>query len=99
MKALMADPRVTRTRIHVLNVLREMLDHPGESITFSSLALSARVSRRTLYTHWGTVESAVAEAAFGAPPNLGHTHFMDVSSDVLRKLPVVLRELQTFRDR
>ena len=34
----------------------------GEPLTFSRLAEEAQVSRRTLYTHWGTVERVIGEA-------------------------------------
>lgn len=59
----MADPRIERTRIHVLTVTRRMIaDHTGEPLTFSRLAEEAQVSRRTLYTHWGTIERVIGEA-------------------------------------
>jgi AcrR family transcriptional regulator len=58
-----ADPRIERTRIHVLTVARTMLgERQGEPLTFSRLADRAQVSRRTLYTHWGTIERVIAEA-------------------------------------
>lgn len=34
----------------------------GEPLTFSRLADEAQVSRRTLYTHWGTIERVIGEA-------------------------------------
>ena len=59
----MADPRIERTRLHVLTVTRKMLsERSGEPLTFSRLAEEAQVSRRTLYTHWGTVERVIGEA-------------------------------------
>ena len=59
----MADPRIERTRLHVLTVTRRMLaERSGEPLTFSRLAEEAQVSRRTLYTHWGTVERVIGEA-------------------------------------
>ena len=59
----MADPRIERTRMHVLTVTRQMLsERSGEPLTFSRLAEAAQVSRRTLYTHWGTVERVIGEA-------------------------------------
>lgn len=59
----MADPRIERTRLHVLTVTRKMLsERTGEPLTFSRLAEEAQVSRRTLYTHWGTVERVIGEA-------------------------------------
>lgn len=59
----MADPRIERTRVHVLTVTRRLLaERSGEPLTFSRLAQEAQVSRRTLYTHWGTVERVIGEA-------------------------------------
>ena len=60
---LVADPRIERTRIHVLTVTRRLLaERTGEPLTFSRLAEQAQVSRRTLYTHWGTIERVIGEA-------------------------------------
>jgi AcrR family transcriptional regulator len=59
----MSDPRVQRTRLHVLNTAREMLgERSGEPLTLTSLATRAQVSRRTLYTHWGTIERVISDA-------------------------------------
>jgi AcrR family transcriptional regulator len=59
----MADPRIQRTRDHVLGVVRRMLATPSDApLTFTSLAAEAEVSRRTLYTHWGTVDRLIADA-------------------------------------
>jgi AcrR family transcriptional regulator len=43
----------------------------GETITLSSLAKEAEVSRRTLYVHWGTIEQVVSEAVSLAPGSDG----------------------------
>lgn len=57
------DPRITRTRLHVLLTARRMLmERSGEPLTFSSLSKEAQVSRRTLYVHWGTIEQVISEA-------------------------------------
>ena len=37
-------------------------ERTGEPLTFSRLAEEAQVSRRTLYTHWGTIERVIGEA-------------------------------------
>jgi AcrR family transcriptional regulator len=59
----MSDPRVQRTRLHVLNTARQMLgERSGEPLTLTSLATRAQVSRRTLYTHWGTIERVISDA-------------------------------------
>ena len=93
----MPDPRILRTRLHILDVLRDMLSRPGEAITFSSIAVAAQVSRRTLYTHWGSVETAVADATYGSQDSVERVGFLAVASDTMRKLPAVLRELEELR--
>jgi AcrR family transcriptional regulator len=66
------DPRIKRTRLHVLETTRRMLaERNGETITLSSLAKEAEVSRRTLYVHWGTIEQVISEAVSLAPGNDG----------------------------
>lgn len=56
------DPRIERTRLHVLETVRRMLaEQVGLPLTFSSLSAEARVSRRTLYTHWGTIETIIRD--------------------------------------
>ena len=93
----MSDPRITRTKQHVLGVLRVLLEKDGEEITLSSLAAEARVSRRTIYTHWGTIETAVAEALFGETERAESDRFMIVANDTLRELPALIRELEQLR--
>lgn len=40
-----------------------MLAEPSEiQLTFTSLSLEAQVSRRTLYTHWGSIDRVIADA-------------------------------------
>jgi AcrR family transcriptional regulator len=57
------DPRIERTRHHVLETARQMLaTHGTEPLTFTTLAARARVSRRTLYTHWGSIEKVISDA-------------------------------------
>ena len=47
----------------MLTVVRQMLaERSGEPLTFSRLADVAKVSRRTLYTHWGSIERVIGEA-------------------------------------
>jgi AcrR family transcriptional regulator len=58
-----SDPRVARTQLHVLSTARRLLvEHSGEPLTFTLLAKEAQVSRRTLYTHWGTIEKVISAA-------------------------------------
>jgi AcrR family transcriptional regulator len=57
-----ADPRIERTRQHVLACARELLLAEGaEAVTFSALARQARVSRNTLYRHWSTPEQLLVD--------------------------------------
>jgi AcrR family transcriptional regulator len=57
------DPRIKRTRLHILETARVMLDSPAsEPVTISTLARAAEVSRRTIYIHWESVEQLIAEA-------------------------------------
>ncbi len=90
----MPDPRIERTKAHVLKTAREMIAaRSGEPLTFSRLADVAQVSRRTLYTHWGTVERLIGEAvtARGEEPEIVKDGFTD--RQILRKL------LERTRDR
>ena len=58
----MTDPRKARTREHVLRAAgRVLAQRTGEPLTFSALALEARVSRRTLYVHWGTIDALIRD--------------------------------------
>ncbi|MFI5709583.1 TetR/AcrR family transcriptional regulator [Kribbella sp. NPDC051620] len=57
-----ADPRIERTRQHVLACARELLLAEGaEAVTFSALARQAQVSRNTLYRHWATPEQLLVD--------------------------------------
>jgi len=57
-----ADPRVERTRAHVLGHARELLSAAGpNAVTYSELAKRARVTRQTLYRHWPTREALFAD--------------------------------------
>jgi AcrR family transcriptional regulator len=55
------DPRIQRTKDHVLDVAVAVLQRGEEAVTFSVLAKEAQVSRKTLYAHWGTVESVMLD--------------------------------------
>lgn len=51
------DPRVERTRSHVLAHARQLLSDGGTAeVTYSKLAARAKVTRQTLYRHWPTRE-------------------------------------------
>jgi AcrR family transcriptional regulator len=71
------DPRVQRTKEHVLATAVAILQDGREPLNFTTLAARARVSRRTLYTHWGSVEALIVDT-------LGRYAFdvFDVSDDL-----------------
>jgi AcrR family transcriptional regulator len=53
------DPRITRTHEHVLGVARQIMAERDGELSFPTLAIRAKVSKRTLYTHWGDIESVI----------------------------------------
>jgi AcrR family transcriptional regulator len=56
------DPRMDRTRQHVLACAREILLARGaDAVTYSAVGRVARVSRNTLYRHWPTREKLLAD--------------------------------------
>ena len=56
------DPRVTRTRQHVLTQARALLtEHGPPALTYTALAARARVTRQTLYRHWPTLEDLLVD--------------------------------------
>lgn len=58
------DPRVERTRSHVLTQARQLLGQGGpDAVTYAALAARARVTRQTLYRHWPTREALFVELA------------------------------------
>lgn len=66
---LVTDPRIARTRAHVLSTVRTMLTtRNGERLTFTAVAEKAMVSRRTLYIHWGTIQNLLGEAVSSGVP-------------------------------
>lgn len=90
----MADPRIERTRIHVLTVTRRMLsERTGEPLTFSRLADEAQVSRRTLYTHWGSIERVIGEAV------ALHTAEFSIDPEGLQPREILRLLLEATRDR
>jgi AcrR family transcriptional regulator len=58
------DPRIERTRAHVLGHARELLSDGGpNAVTYMELAARARVTRQTLYRHWPTREAIFVDLA------------------------------------
>ncbi len=56
------NPRVQRTKAHVLAVAREMLAEVGPAeLTYTALCAESGVTRQTLYRHWPTREALLAE--------------------------------------
>jgi AcrR family transcriptional regulator len=62
------NPRVQRTKTHVLSVARGLLPSLGPSgLTYSILAAETGVTRQTLYRHWPTRERLFAELVLTGP--------------------------------
>ena len=58
----MADPRIQRTKNHVLAAAGRLLTENGaRRLTYTRVAAEASVSRRTLYVYWPTIEYLIAE--------------------------------------
>lgn len=65
-----------------------LAERSSDPLTFTSLASEAQVSRRTLYTHWGTIEKVISDAVTlhsteavvdisHLPPRERMTHFLE----------------------
>ncbi|MFD9701441.1 TetR/AcrR family transcriptional regulator [Lentzea sp. NPDC059081] len=71
------DPRVQRTKSHVLALARTLLADGGPTaVTYQELSTQARVTRQTLYRHWPTrealfVDLALEHAESGMPDGSG----------------------------
>ncbi|MGV8911483.1 MAG: TetR/AcrR family transcriptional regulator [Rhodoglobus sp.] len=75
------DPRIQRTREHVLRVTRDLLEERKGPLTLSALADRAKVTRQTLYTHWGTIDNVVADTiVLARPRNRSHYEALDSRS-------------------
>lgn len=92
----MSDPRVTRTRIHIRQTVRELIAQDGE-VTISSVAVAAKVSRRTIYSHWGTIEDLAADSIFEAHEQVEREAFLTIYKNPLRLLPAMVREVVGLR--
>ncbi|WP_213816086.1 TetR/AcrR family transcriptional regulator [Glaciihabitans sp. dw_435] len=89
----MTDPRIKRTRLHVLETTRALLaERRSSPLSFSVIAEQAQVSRRTLYTHWGTVDKVISEAITSHPPvGLGDAATLPASD----RLRAFLRDIRS----
>ena len=70
------NPRVQRTRDHILAAARELLSTAGPTgLTYSLLAERAGVTRQTLYRHWptrsGLLVDMILEGSYGGYPEPG----------------------------
>jgi AcrR family transcriptional regulator len=87
------DPRVQRTRAHVLEQARRLLAEEGPGgLHFSTLAARARVSRQTLYRYWPTPEALVTDLVTRRVAARDVTPAPDVASGV-RQFLHALREV------
>ncbi|MFI9169157.1 TetR/AcrR family transcriptional regulator [Streptomyces lincolnensis] len=64
----LSNPRVQRTRNHVLAVARELLLQVGPAgLTYALLAERAEVTRQTLYRHWPTRAALLFDLVLQGP--------------------------------
>ncbi len=89
----MSDPRVLRTRKHIQATVRELISNGEDDISISSIAAAGRVSRRTIYVHWGTIEELVADSVFEPNETLERAEFLSTYKNPLRLLPAMVREV------
>jgi len=62
------NPRVRRTKSHVLAIARDILVSSGlASLTYTLLGERSRVTRQTLYRHWPTREALLADVILTGP--------------------------------
>jgi AcrR family transcriptional regulator len=62
------NPRVQRTRAHVLQIARRLLPELGPTaMTFTALSSASGVTRQTLYRHWPSREALLAELILTGP--------------------------------
>ena len=69
----------------------------GDDLSISSVAAAARVSRRTIYAHWGTIEDLVADSVFAAHESAERAEFLTTYKNPLRLLPAMVREVVAQR--
>jgi len=71
----------------------------GDDLSISSVAATARVSRRTIYAHWGMIEDLVADSVFSEHEGVERDAFLVTYKNPLRLLPSMVRELAELRTR
>lgn len=87
------DPRITRTRKHVLGTAQVMLRERTSVLTFHALAARALVSTRTLQTHWDDVETVVIESFSLAVPDGASYLGLDAKARLDRFMSDISRQL------
>ena len=68
-----------------------------DDISISSVAAAGRVSRRTIYAHWGTIEDLVADSIFEPHEESEREAFLVTYKNPLRLLPAIVREVVGHR--
>ncbi|HET6358907.1 TetR/AcrR family transcriptional regulator [Streptomyces sp.] len=64
----LSNPRVQRTRAHILAIARELLPGVGSAgLTYALLAERAKVTRQTLYRHWPTRANLLSDLMLEGP--------------------------------
>ena len=86
-----SDPRVERTRAHVLDAARELVAQEGiNALTYTTLAERAKVTRPTLYRHWPTPTALLVDLILDGPP----TDYPAPSTDAPAAVRAFLRSLR-----
>jgi AcrR family transcriptional regulator len=89
------DPRVQRTRLHVLQQARELIAAEGTgALTYTALAARAQVTRPTLYRHWPTPTELLVDLVLQGGP----THYPDPGTDAPAVVRAFLRSLRDGMD-
>lgn len=67
-KPALSNPRVQRTRTHLLAVARELLPQVGSGgLTYALLAERAEVTRQTVYRHWPSRAALLVDLILDGP--------------------------------
>lgn len=89
------DPRIERTRAHVLAATAALLEeHGAEHATIEAIAEHARVSKSTIYRHWRSRESLLLQALQAAAEAAAPVAADDPATDLAERLTAFAALLQ-----
>lgn len=90
------NPRVQRTKAHVLAVARGLLAEIGPvELTYAALAQAAGVTRQTLYRHWPTRQALLRDVVISAPGAPPPTPGTDATTEVFTFLSTLRAGMST----